>query len=184
MRLQAAHLFHLGPERLGDAQVLVEHDHVHLRAGGAAVTFMERLLCPPCSEPSNSPAIQDCDYPHFTGEEAEAQRGLCTPYTAELSGKPSNPPRVYVYGHTCACGCVCMHRCVHCGHARTHVCFHVRIYASVFLVRECFNLFLAHRRLSSMITRICLVYKGPLNLQSTFHCVKVKPPPGSQGEPE
>lgn len=30
VRLQAAHFLNLGPERLGDAQVLVQHNHVHL----------------------------------------------------------------------------------------------------------------------------------------------------------
>ena len=34
MCLQAAHLLNLGPEWLGDAQVLVEHNHVHLQQGG------------------------------------------------------------------------------------------------------------------------------------------------------
>lgn len=33
VRLQAAHLLHLGPEGLGDAQVLAHHDYLQLPGG-------------------------------------------------------------------------------------------------------------------------------------------------------
>ena len=76
--------------------------------------------------------------------------------------------QLYMYASVCA-----LQACV-------YMCFHVCIYTSTFLC-VCFNLFLAHRRLSSMITRISLVCRGLLNLQSTLHCVKVKAPLGHQG---
>ena len=76
--------------------------------------------------------------------------------------------QLYMYASVCA-----LQACV-------YMCFHVCIYTSTFLC-VCFNLFLAHRRLSSMITRISLVCRGLLNLQSTLHCVKVKAPLGPQG---
>ena len=52
VRLQAAHLLHLRPERLGDAQVLVEHDHVHLgRAGGRQSPSLSACSARPAPSP-------------------------------------------------------------------------------------------------------------------------------------
>lgn len=60
MCLQAAHLLNLGPKWLGDAQVLAEHNHVHLQqgSGGPQLRLVSTYYAPPCSkltEPSQQP---------------------------------------------------------------------------------------------------------------------------------
>lgn len=137
VRLQAAHLLHLWPEGLGDAQVLVEHDHVHLWwKAGRQLLFSAYLLCTWPRPKLSGPSQQLCEAgivicPHFTDEKTEAQWGLSRLYMAEAEKQTAC---FCMYVHACIHGYACTHQYVYahvCIHM--HMCVHVHVSACVLI---------------------------------------------------